>query len=295
MIPSHIALSVIVMAVWASNIVAARYAVLEMPGWLVITVRMAVLAAPLIPFVRFPRAHLGRIFALSITMGTGHFGLMFVALQRVDAGAAALLIQTAVPFAALLAWILYREPLGWLRAAGITGAFAGVALLVGGPDAPAGVPLSGAALILASAFFFAIANIQLRGLGGVNVFAVNGWMAVFAVPQMAILSLLLEDNQIAALSDISLPAVLAILHMSIVVSLLGHGLWYHLVPKYRTNQTMPLTLLIPVFGVTFGIVLLDEAVTWRVFVGGLVTIAGVATVMFDGARKGEGREQQAAP
>lgn len=295
MSPSHIALSVLVMAVWASNIVAARYAVLEMPGWLVITVRMAVLAAPLIPFVPFPRAHLGRIFALSITMGTGHFGLMFVALQHVQAAAAALIIQTAVPFAALLAWILYREPLGWIRGAGIAGAFAGIALLVGGPGAVAGVPLAGVALVLASAFFFAVANIQLRGLGGVNVFAVNGWMAVFAVPQMAVLSLLFEDGQIAALSGISLPAALAILHMSIVVSVLGHGLWYHLVPRYRTNQTMPLTLLIPVFGVTFGIVILDEAVTWRVLVGGLVTIAGVATVMFEHVWRGRRRERRAAP
>lgn len=295
MTPSHLALSVLVMAVWASNIVAARYAVLEMPGWLVITVRMAVLAAPLIPFVRFPRAHIGRIFALSITMGTGHFGLMFIALQQVHAAAAALIIQTAVPFAALLAWILHREPLGWIRGAGIAVAFAGIALLVGGPETATGVPLAGATLVLVSAFFFAVANIQLRGLGGVNVFAVNGWMAVFAVPQMAVLSLLFEDGQIAALADMSLAAALAILHMSIVVSVLGHGLWYHLVPKYRTNQTMPLTLLIPVFGVTFGIGILDEAVTWRVLVGGLVTIAGVATVMFEHVRRGRRQDQRAAP
>ena len=49
--------------------------------------------------------------------------------------------------------------------------------------------------------------------------------------------------------------------MGIIVSIVGHGLWYRLVPKYRTNQTMPFTLLIPVFGVSFGIVL-GETLTW---------------------------------
>ena len=70
----------------------------------------------------------------------------------------------------------------------------------------------------------------------------------------------------------------AILHMGIIVSIVGHGLWYRLVPKYRTNQTMPFTLLIPVFGVSFGIVLLGETLTWLIFAGGLVTLAGVAIV-----------------
>lgn len=279
MTPTHIGLAVLVMAVWASNIAAARFTVQEMSGWLVIALRMAVLALPLIPFVRFPRAHLGRICALSVTMGTGHFGCMFVALQEIPAAAGALIIQTTVPFAAIIAWILYREPLGWLRAAGIAIAFGGVALLVGTPDAPDGLPLAATGLALASAVFFAIANIQLRGLGGVNVFAVNGWMAVFAVPQLALLSLLLEDGQLAAVSGISLEAALAILHMSVIVSVVGHGLWYHLVPKYRTNQIVPMTLLIPVFGVAFGVALLGEELTWRLLAGGLVTIAGVAAVM----------------
>ena len=42
------------------------------------------------------------------------------------------------------------------------------------------------------------------------------------------------------------------------MGILGHGLWYLIIPRYTTNQTIPFTLLIPVFGVLFGIIFLQE-------------------------------------
>ncbi len=276
--PSHIALCILVMAVWASNIAAARLAAAELPGWFLIAVRMTVIAVALLPFVGFPRAHLKKIFLLSITMGTVHFGFMFVALEDIHAGTAALIMQTSVPFAALLAWFAFSEPLGWARAFGIALSFAGVVLIVGEPRLAGGlVPVL---MALASALCFAVANLQLRGLGGVSVFAINGWMAVFAIPQMLLISALTETGQWQALKAISWEAAVAILHMGIVVSIAGHGLWYLMVPKYRTNQTMPFSLLIPVFGVSFGALLLGEQIGLRTLTGGLVTIAGVAIVIF---------------
>ena len=101
--PAHIALAVLVMAVWASNIAAARFAASEIPGWALITVRMMVIAVSLLPFVSIPRGYMWKIFWLSVTMGTLHFGLMFVAIQHIYVGTAALIIQTSVPFALLLA------------------------------------------------------------------------------------------------------------------------------------------------------------------------------------------------
>ena len=276
--PSHIVLAVLVMAVWASNIAAARIAVTEIPGWTLITVRMAVIAVTLVPFVGIPRGHLAKLFGLSVTMGTLHFGLMFVALEHIHVGTAALIIQTSVPFALLLALIFFRERFGWRRAAGILICFAGITMLVGEPRVSDNLLFAGMALI--SALAFGAANLQLRGLGSVSVFAINGWMAVFAIPQMALMALLFEENQIDAVLSASTETWIAILHMGIIVSIVGHGLWYRLVPEYRTNQTMPFTLLIPVFGVSFGIVLLGETLTWLIFAGGLVTLAGVAIIVF---------------
>jgi O-acetylserine/cysteine efflux transporter len=275
---AHMVLIVLVMAVWASNIAAARIAAGEIPGWALISLRMALIAITLVPFVAMPRGHMWKIFGLSVTMGTMHFGLMFVALEHIHVGTAALIIQTSVPFALLLALIFFREKFGWYRATGILVSFVGVALVVGEPRLSDS--LFYAFLALVSALAFGAANLQLRGLGGVNVFAINGWMAIFAIPQMALLSYLFETGQIEAIKNASMESWIAILHMGIIVSIVGHGLWYQLVPKYQTNQTMPFTLLIPVFGVSFGVVLLGETLSWHILAGGLVTIAGVAIIVF---------------
>ena len=279
--PADMVLAVLVMAVWASNIAAARFAAGEIPGWALITLRMAVIAVTLVPFVAIPRGHMRKIFGLSVTMGTLHFGLMFVALEHIHVGTAALIIQTSVPFALLLALIFFREKFGWYRATGILVSFIGVGLVVGEPRLSDS--LLYAFMVLISALAFGAANLQLRGLGGVSVFAINGWMSVFAIPQMALLSFLFERGQIEAIANTTTEAWVAILHMGIIVSIVGHGLWYQLVPKYQTNQTMPFTLLIPVFGVSFGIVLLGETLSWYILAGGLVTIAGVAIIVFRGA------------
>jgi O-acetylserine/cysteine efflux transporter len=286
--PAHMALAVLVMLVWASNIVAARFAAAEVPGWALITVRMAVIAVSLVPFVRIPRGHLWKIFWLSVTMGTLHFGLMFVALEHIHVGTAALIIQTSVPFALLLALIFFRERFGWYRAAGILISFLGVALVVGEPRLSDSLVYAGMALV--SALAFGGANLQLRKLGGVSVFAINGWMAVFAIPQMALMSFIFETGQIDAIANARLETWIAILHMGIIVSIVGHGLWYQLVPKYQTNQTMPFTLLIPLFGVSMGIVFLGETLNWHIIAGGLVTITGVAIIVF----RGSGRRSSAA-
>ena len=271
-------LAVTIMAVWASNIAAARLAAGEIPGWALITIRMAVIAITLVPFVAIPRGHMWKIFGLSVTMGTMHFGLMFVALEHIHAGTAALILQTSVPFALLLALMFFRERFGWRRATGIIISFAGVTLLVGEPRVNDNLLF--AFLALVSALSFGAANLQLRSLGGVNVFAINGWMSVFAIPQMALISWIFESGQIDAIQNASIDAWIAIAHMGIVVSIVGHGLWYRLVPKYRTNQTMPFTLLIPFFGGSFGIVILGETLTSLIAGGGLVTIVGVAIIVF---------------
>ncbi|MAM68758.1 MAG: multidrug DMT transporter permease [Rhodospirillaceae bacterium] len=276
--PAHMVLAVIIMAVWASNIAAARLAAGEIPGWALITIRMAVIAITLVPFVAIPRGHMWKIFGLSVTMGTMHFGLLFVALEHIHAGTAALILQTSVPFALLLALIFFQERFGWRRATGIIISFAGVTLLVGEPRVNDNLLF--AFLALVSALSFGAANLQLRSLGGVNVFAINGWMSVFAIPQMALISWIFESGQIDAIQNASIDAWIAIAHMGIVVSIVGHGLWYRLVPKYRTNQTMPFTLLIPFFGVSFGIVILGETLTSLIAGGGLVTIVGVAIIVF---------------
>src|SRR3546814_3213789 len=58
---------------------------------------------------------------------------MFHGLKTVDAGTASIAIQLQVPFASLLAAIVFKDKLGWRRALGMAIVFIGVAVIAGEP------------------------------------------------------------------------------------------------------------------------------------------------------------------
>ena len=47
-----------------------------------------------------------------------------------------------------------------------------------------------------------------------------------------------------------------IAYQALLVTMFGYGVWYSCMRRYRVNQVMPFTLLVPVFGVLSGVVLL---------------------------------------
>ena len=104
-------------------------------------------------------------------------------------------------------------------------------------------------------------------------------MAAFAAPQLALASLLLEENQFAALSAADGWVYFAILYQAIVIVVIGYGIWYWLLGRYDMNQAMPFTLLVPLFGVMSGVVFLGESLSLHFVIGGLLTIVGVGVIV----------------
>lgn len=275
--PAHLLIALLVVTIWGSNFTAMRIGALEMPPWFLLALRLGLAGAVLALFVRLPTDQIGRLLGIAVSMGVVHFGLSLVALQHIEAATAAIAMQVAVPFAALLAWILFGDRLGWRRAGGMAIAFAGIVVIGGAPSVVGHVDML--LVLLLSACAFAVANILIKRLDPINFMSLNAWIALLGAPQALVLSLIFEDGQIAALQSASWPALAVIVYMALVVSIVGHGLWYWLVSRYETNQTMPLTLLVPVLGVVFGVLLLDEALSVALIAGAALTIAGVAVIV----------------
>jgi len=277
MTPRDAALAVLVVLLWGANFAIAKTALDELPPLALVAMRFALVAALLLPVVRVPRGHLGRIALLSVTLGLVHFSAMYMALRHVDAAVASIAVQIQVPFAALLAAVFYGDRLGWRRAAGMAVAIAGVAILAGEPregSAPWAV-----ALIIGAAMVWAVANIQIKDLDRANVFAINAYVGLFAAPQLAVASLLFEEGQWPAIASASWIAWAAVLYQAVVVVILCYSLWYALLRRHPVNAVMPFTLLVPVFGVLGGVTLRGEPLTWPLVVGGLLTVAGVGIIL----------------
>lgn len=270
-----------VVFLWGTNFIAVKMALGVLPPLLLTALRFALVAAVLVPFCRPRRDQMLGVAAVGLTLGCGHFGLLFVCLAGMDAASAAIVTQLGVPFSALLAWAVFGEKLGPIRSLGLVLAFAGVALLAGEPSLPHWGPL---AIGVVSMVCWAISNVQVKRLGTIPPLALNGWMALFAAPMLLGLSLVSESDQTEALArTLASPATLAGLAYTVIASsLVAYSLWYHLLARHPMNRVVPVTLLNPVISVIGGVAVLGEPLGWHKLVGGALTIAGVAVVQLIG-------------
>ena len=62
------------------------------------------------------------------------------------------------------------------------------------------------------------------------------------------------------------------------MSVFGHSAFYTLLKKYDVSLLSPLTLMTPIWGVIFGIVLLNEPLTWRLILGAVISLSGVLVI-----------------
>ncbi|MBF0169282.1 MAG: EamA family transporter [Alphaproteobacteria bacterium] len=275
-------LATLVMAIWGFNFVVAKLGVGEIPGLLLTALRFALVALLLLPFHRPTFGELKPLALLSFTLGVMHFGLLFVGLQGIDAAASAIVIQLQVPFSALLAFLFFKESLGIGRFIGMALAFSGIVLLAGEPQR---IDLSGLVLVIISAFGFAASTMVMKRASPIHPFVLTGGVCALGVPQLLLLSLIFETDQISRLAEASWIGWGAVVYTAVFASLVAHSLWYRLVRRYPVNVIVPFSLLAPVLGILSGVLLLDEPFGLHKALGALATLSGVALIQFLSARK----------
>ncbi|MDZ7622145.1 MAG: DMT family transporter [Candidatus Competibacteraceae bacterium] len=239
--------------------------------------RFAILLLLLLPFLRWIPGRMGGVLGIAAVQGVLHFSLIFAGLEASgDIASVAIASQLYVPFSALLAVVLLGETLGRRRVLGIAAAFGGV--LVIGFDPIVFHHLDALFLITAGAAAMAVATIQMRQLRGVGVFALQAWIALCAMPALAVLSLLFEQDHWTAISTASGLELAAPVYSAVGASLIGHGIVYYLLGRYPVGVTTPLMLLAPVLAVAFGVLLWGDALSWKLILGGAMTLAGIAII-----------------
>ena len=275
--PGDLLLALLANTAWAFNFVAGKAGVERFQPLLFTALRFSVLLLALLPFLRWLPGRMRGVLGVGLTLGVGHFSLIFLGLKASgDIASVAIASQLYVPFSALLAAIWLGETLDGPRWAGLALAFGGV--LVIGFDPMVFRHLDALLLIVAGAAVMAVATIQMRRLHQVGVFALQAWIALCAAPALTLLSLLFERDQWAALQAATALEWAAPVYSALGASLLGHGIVYHLLGRYPVGVTTPLLLLTPVLAVLFGVWFWGDRLTWKLILGGLLTLAGLAVI-----------------
>lgn len=264
--------------IWGLNLIASKIGVAQLPPVLFTALRFGALAVLLLPFLRLHRGQMKNLLAAAIFTGPLTFALLFVGVYLVeDASMVAIASQMSVPFATLLSVWLLGETIRWRRRLGIALAFGGILLI--GFDPRAFAYWDGLAFVVVSCFVGSLGLIFVKRLHGIKALELQAWIGAVGGPMLLVFSLLTETNQLQAAIDADWRAWAALFFTTVMSSLVAHTGWYYLVGRYPVTSLSPLTLLSPLFGILFGVTLLHDQLTWRMLLGGAITLVGVFIVL----------------
>lgn len=283
----HILLGTLVAFLWAANFVAVKLGFeAGLSPALLTALRFAVIAL-LVPFFARPFRWL-IIIVLGALIGLGQLGLSALAIAvGYSPGLASLVMQMQVFFTLLFSIILLQEKPELRQFFGISLAGLGVLFLAFSKDEGGNNPLLGLILLLLAAISWALSNIIIRQQQkAASPVAIAVWISAIATLPLFVLSWVLEGPPLTILSEITIPliAILVILYCGIFSTLITTSIWSWLLERYPATQVAPLSLAVPVFGISLSVAIFDENFTVNSLIAILLIMTGLLIFLYPRSR-----------
>ena len=232
--------------------------------------------------LRVPRAFQGK-FVATMVLGVINSGVPFLmysfAARVLPAGYSAILNATTPLMGVLIGAALFAEKITLAKAAGVLVGLAGVAVLTQtGPLLITGPVLWGVAACLFATACYGLAGFLTRRWitqrGGLD----NRLVALGS--QLGAVLVLLPfmgwqaTQQPLPLNHVPMTVWLALLALGLLCTSVAFVLYFHLIAEVGPLKALSVTFLVPLFGVLWGWLILDETPGWAHAAGGaLIAVA----------------------
>jgi drug/metabolite transporter (DMT)-like permease len=275
---------------WGGSFIAGRLLALELPPFIAAAARYVVATAALIVYLRFREGGLPRPvgpqqwLGICVLGATGIFAynaFFFGALAQLPASRTALIIATNPAITAVAAWLFFRLRFAWWQWLGVAVAFAGVAIVVSHGDLTtlgATAIGKGEVLMFCGALSWAVYTLvgrsMMRRHDALSPLATTTYASAFGLLLLAAAAAF-ELPQVSW-DRIGLSELAAIAYLGLLGTAVSFVWFYEGVKALGATRASVFTNLVPVFGVTLAVLLLDEPLLASMIIGGLVTLAGVS-------------------
>lgn len=272
------ALLVMVCLVWAANNIVSKFVVsyMDVPPLFYAAVRFAVVAVAVFPWLRPAPRPIWRLLVVALLMGGGNFALMFVGLKSSTPSSVAVVSQVMVPMTTFLSFMLLGERLTRRRLFGIGLTLLGALTVMWDPHGFRIAP--GLLFVVAAAFLGSLGAVMLKQMEGLKPLQMQAWVGLSSFIPLAALSAWLEPGAAAVAVASGWPFVAAVLFSGLIVSVVGHTLYYGLIQRYEANLISPLTLMTPLATIGLGVLITHDPFDARMAFGAAVAIAGVLII-----------------
>ncbi|MFZ3322987.1 MAG: DMT family transporter [Usitatibacter sp.] len=283
--PADLARLVTLAAVWGASYLFMRYAVQYFGPATLIELRVLIAGVALTAFLVTTGASVGwsRFWVPYLVVGSIGVALPFVliaqALTAIDASTAAILNALSPLFASIVAAAWIRDPLTPQKLAGIATCLVGTAVLVGWTPSPmSGRELFAAALsVAATALYGYISVFSKVKLKGASPLGTSAGTLMFAAASLAlVVPFAPPPHPVAEIPAIAWLAVLGLAFFSTTIAFI---LYYRLIADVGPVKAITVTLLVPIFGMLWGILFLGEPLTPGRVAGCLIVLAGCSLIL----------------
>ena len=218
-----------------------------------------------------------RIWAALIVVALGATSLgfvgMFHAAEFVSPGLATVIANTQPLMAAFLAALWLGERVSAAAALGLGTGFAGI-LLIAAPQLLDGSDQNyavGVGFILLAALGVTLSNVAIKTIAGeVDVLMAMGFQLLIGALPLAIGAAISEDPFSVAWNP---TFVTSLLLLSLLGSALVYWLWFSALATVELTRANSFSFLVPVFGLSLGILFFDEKLSG-------IQIAGISLILF---------------
>lgn len=308
--PIYTALAVLVTFIWGVNFTFIAWGLESFPPLMLTALRFFFTAVPLVFFLKPPTFN-RTLLIYAIGTFVMQYAFVFTAMHLgASPGLTALLLQMQIFITVLLAYFILGEAVSRMQVIGMMVGVLGlgvIALNLGGD-----MPVAGFVCILIAAVGWSFGNIASKQASAqatlkaaqqktatapttvknktsaLSALALVAWGALIACVFLTLSSLIFETDawQLATFTEASMKSWLSLGFIVYISTLVGFGLWAHLLSQNTTSKVMPFALLVPVFGMTTSVVLTGEVVTWWKMLAMILILSGLllANVKF-GIRK----------
>lgn len=279
---------VTVPAIWGGTFIAGRTVALALPASVGSLLRYLIACVVLVIATTMierglPRLSRQQIIATLLLGTTGIFAynLFFLgALAHLPASRTSLIIALNPVVTIAASAVLLHERLGLRRWLGVVIALAGVWIVISRGEVASTVSGAiGTGELLMFGGVCAWAAYTLIGrtvLEGLTPFSATTYAALWGTLMLALASI--PDFRGLGVQDFGLPVILSLIYLGVLGTGVAFVWYYRALQELGAARTVIFNNLVPVFGATFGVLLLGEPLLPSMLIGGTVAVTGVMMV-----------------
>lgn len=273
---------VVLSLIWGMAFVAIKEVVTELSPVNLALLRWFIAAVPFLvllpiigrPKVPFERKDIPRLLVVALANVAGYHISLNYAETTLSAGLSSLLIAFGPIFIVVLSYLLLRENAGSRVILGLMLATAGTVILSLGTIRFSDFSsLTGVFEALITALCYALFTVVGKPL--VHKYGSAPTTILAALVGTTMMAPLISGTFFEQVSTLSAGAWVGVLYLSLLSTVFGYLMFYGLVGRGAVSRLSIQLYLIPIVGVVGGALLLGEAITPAVIVGGAMMIVAV--------------------